>query len=176
MIETLFSSAFHNLCTETEGLYRDGRWKDTHEDFNDYVAWRWGVPKTHVVLWRRFFKFCGMCREARVRIPEAPGIVKGILSRKQSHWLDLWSYCINYADGPITPGHVDATISRFANADDKKPPQHVLDRRNAKRGLTALARISDVRNVRQYPPEAREGVDKAIELEEQRMNSEAGYE
>lgn len=166
----MYFVACHQMAEQLTAIRKEGLWEHDHADFFDYAKKRFGLSKTRTKSLLNFAHFAAMCREARMRLPDAPECVQRILSLPRKSWLEAWRLCLDHADGPITAGHVEATLELFNMGGRKKLPQNVLDSMAAKRAEKALAGISDVENVKRTGSDWDKAIHTAIEIDQRRMD------
>ena len=139
----MLTSSIHAMCENLVAVKRHRWWEQQYAEFEDYVFQHYGYSKTRTKLYLRFGKFCAMCRDERLPMPNSPELVQKVMKMTQGKWMPAWRIIVDMAEGPITADHIKATLEHHGFITDKRLPQNVLDRMASKRAGKALSSIQD---------------------------------
>ena len=143
MNEDLLTAGWEQVCDQLAAIRKTGEWERTHSSFDAYAKSRWSLSKTRAKLFCDFSKFCSMCRQARLPLPDAPDNVAPILRLTQKRWLEVWQMAVNYQDGAINAQYCESVMSQFGVIKDKKLPPHVINGMRVRKAAKTMAEIGD---------------------------------
>ena len=143
MNEPLFAAAYQQLADALLAIHRSREWSLEYDSFDAYVAGRWNLPKTRARLLVNFAKFCGLCREEGIPIPETPETVAPIFRLAQKRWLQVWQMVRQYAEAPYTSDDCQGIMNHFGIYPNDRPPEHVVKGRKIRRAAKTIAEMKD---------------------------------
>lgn len=176
MSDQLLAAAWEQVCTNLWAIRQSRAWMLESASWEAYCRKRWSLTKTQAKLYVNFAKFCTMCREAYLPVPESPDNVKPILALTHKRWLSTWKICLDYSDGPVNASHCDATMQQFSIISRKRIPAKVLESKRVQKAAEIMAsfgdgeRLVDQVGVNGLGTKWKDGVRVTIEADEAAMS------